>query len=182
MYARDISVPRPSPLENGIPVIGTWNRPFAEVELLDVVRPYALPLPKSLRDYRIKEWQAFQIQDERYYVTAALINVKYYRIAQVTLWDKETKEKLEFRKGAPPWRLAFPPKPLEFLRDQPQLRFLFSRAQLAGRGSRGIGLGRGGDQKTSLVHRAHRVRYAPHGLGAACQLSSVFRPALRVFL
>jgi hypothetical protein len=108
MYARDLQAPRPSPLEHGVPVFGTWDKPFAVVDLLDVVRPYALPLPKSLKDLRIKEWQSFQIQDERYYLTASLINVKYYRIAQVTLWDKETKEKLEFSKALPFGAWRFP--------------------------------------------------------------------------
>ncbi|MFA6504906.1 MAG: DUF2804 domain-containing protein [Treponemataceae bacterium] len=108
MYARDVLSPRPSPLEHGVPVFGTWDRPFAEVDLLDVVRPYALPLPKSLRDLRIKEWQAFQIQDERYYLIASLINFKYYRMAQLTLWDKETKEKLAFHKALPFGAWYFP--------------------------------------------------------------------------
>jgi len=108
MYVRDVLPPRPSPIEHGVPVAGTWNRPFAEVELLDVVRPFALPVPKSLRNLRIKEWQAFQIQDERYYLTASIVNVKYYRVAQVTLWDKETKEKLEFRKALPFGAWRFP--------------------------------------------------------------------------
>ncbi len=108
MYSRDVLSPRPSPLDGGVPVSGTWDRPFAEVELLDVGRPYPLPLPKGLRDLRIKEWQSFQIQDERYYLTASLVNVKYYRLAQVTLWDKETKEKLEFRKAVPFGAWRFP--------------------------------------------------------------------------
>ncbi len=108
MYSRDILPARASPLENGLPVPGTWNTAFTEVDLLNVVHPFAFPLPKGLRDLRIKEWQAFQIQDEHYYLTAALVNAKYYRIAQVTLWNKETKEKLEFSKDLPFGAWRFP--------------------------------------------------------------------------
>ena len=57
---------------------------------------------------RVKEWQSFQIQDERYYLTASLINMKFFRMARVALWDKETKEKLEFQKGLPFGAWRFP--------------------------------------------------------------------------
>jgi hypothetical protein len=108
MYSRDLQAPRPSPVERGEPVAGTWDRPFDSVDLLEVSRPFSSPLPKGLRDLRIKEWQSFQIQDDRYYLTAFLINVKLYRMAQVTLWDKETKEKLEFHKTLPFGAWKFP--------------------------------------------------------------------------
>lgn len=86
---------------------GTWTRPFDDVNLLDTKRPFAVPIPRWVRSYRIKEWQSFQVQDERYYLTAALTNAKYYRVAQVFLYDKESKEKLLFRKALPfgSWRL-----------------------------------------------------------------------------
>ncbi len=101
MYQRDFQASMPSPLQKGIPVPGTWTRAFDDVDLLGIRRPFAVPLPKWLRNYRVKEWQAFQVQDERYYLIAVLTNEKYYRIAQVFLWDKETKEKLLFRKSLP---------------------------------------------------------------------------------
>ncbi|OHE74662.1 MAG: hypothetical protein A2413_16565, partial [Treponema sp. RIFOXYC1_FULL_61_9] len=99
---------RATPLENNRPVHGTWTRPFDDVDPLGVARPFALPLPRWMRNYRVKEWQSFQAQDERYYLTAALLNAKYYRVAQVTLWDKETKEKLVFRKALPFGAWRFP--------------------------------------------------------------------------
>lgn len=108
MYAREIQGSRPSPIEKGVPVFGTWTRPFDDVDLTGVKRPFALPLPKALRDLRIKEWQTFQVQDDRHYLTAVLMNAKYYRIAQVVLWDKETKEKLVFRKALPFGAWRFP--------------------------------------------------------------------------
>lgn len=108
MYIRDLSEPRPTPLENGKPIFGTWARAFDDVNLLDISKPFALPLPKWLKNFRIKEWQAFQIQDERHYLMAALINAKYYRFAFLTLWDKELKEKLIFNKVLPFGSWDFP--------------------------------------------------------------------------
>jgi hypothetical protein len=47
-----------------------------------------------MRNFRIKEWESFSVQDDRYYIHAILINVKYYRAAQVFVYDWETKELL----------------------------------------------------------------------------------------
>ncbi|MDL2229058.1 DUF2804 domain-containing protein [Treponema sp. OttesenSCG-928-L16] len=83
MYQREIRDVRENPIENGIPRAGTWTRAFDHVDLLDVRHPFSIPLPKWMKDYRIKEWQSFIVQDERFYLNAVLINVKYCRVAQV---------------------------------------------------------------------------------------------------
>jgi hypothetical protein len=60
-----------------------------------------------MRDNRIKEWETFIIQDDRFYLEALLGNMKLYRVAQVFLYDKDTQEKFTYRKGIPGsgWRL-----------------------------------------------------------------------------
>jgi hypothetical protein len=60
-----------------------------------------------MRDSRIKEWESFIIQDERVYLEAVLGNMKLYRLAQVFLYDKDTRERFTFRKVIPGsgWRL-----------------------------------------------------------------------------
>lgn len=108
MYSRDFQEPRETPLERGVPIYGCWNRAFASVEPLHLSRPFALPLPKWMRDYRVKEWQSFQAGDDRYYLYAAIMNLKYYRIAQVLLYDMEAKEKLFFNKVLPFGAWRFP--------------------------------------------------------------------------
>ncbi|WP_304225275.1 DUF2804 domain-containing protein [Gracilinema caldarium] len=107
MYQRDISPPRSSPLDKGIPVFGTWTRPFDDVDLLSVKHPFFIPTMKWIRNLRVKEWQTFHIQNETYFLIAVLTNAKYYRLAQVFLWNKETKESLLFRKSLPfgAWKL-----------------------------------------------------------------------------
>jgi hypothetical protein len=107
MYIREQRPPQSTPIENGTPVQGTWTGPFEEVDLLAVHRPYWCPLPRSLRDSRIKEWESFIIQDDRFFLEATLANVKLYRIAQVFLYDKESKEKLKYLKAIPfgGWKL-----------------------------------------------------------------------------
>jgi hypothetical protein len=50
---------------------------------------------------RIKEWESFAVQDDQVYLEAFLANVKYYRVAQVILYDKETGGKFRFYKVIP---------------------------------------------------------------------------------
>jgi hypothetical protein len=101
MYQRKILDPRPSPLENGVPVAGSWNQAFKDVDFLDIRRPFAWTTPKWISDIRIKEWQSFLVQDDNFFLEAALINLKYFRTALVYLYDKKTKEYLKFRKILP---------------------------------------------------------------------------------
>ena len=100
-------MPRGSPIENGIPLEGTWNRAFSHVNLLDIHRPYRCPLPRWLRDCRIKEWEGFSVQDDCFVLEAFLMNIKLCRIAQVILYSKESGENYVFRKFLPAsgWRL-----------------------------------------------------------------------------
>ncbi|MDR3138917.1 MAG: DUF2804 domain-containing protein [Treponema sp.] len=101
MYTREIQESRDTPIERGMPLPGTWNRAFSEVDLLKIQRPFGFPLPGWARDTRIKEWESFIIQDDRFYLEATLGNMKIYRMARVFLYDKGTKERLLFRKVIP---------------------------------------------------------------------------------
>jgi hypothetical protein len=101
MYTREILAPRISPIEDGNPLIGTWNRAFEKVDLLEIRKPYRLSLPRWVRNGRIKEWESFTAQDDRYMLEALFCNVKLYRMAQVMLFDKENDERFFFRKIMP---------------------------------------------------------------------------------
>jgi hypothetical protein len=107
MYTREIRENQPAPIEKGMPVQGTWTRAFDEVDLLGIQRPFFFPLPGWIRDSRIKEWESFMIQDDHFYLQAILSNMKLFRMAQIFLYDKETKEQLRFRKIIPlsGWRI-----------------------------------------------------------------------------
>jgi hypothetical protein len=101
MYTREIQPPRGSPIEDGKPIAGTWNKAFTQVDLLDIHRPYAWPLPRWLRDSRVKEWECFSMQDEHFFLEAYLANLKLYQIVQVFLYNKENGENYVFRKLMP---------------------------------------------------------------------------------
>jgi hypothetical protein len=107
MYTREILESRSVPIEKGMPLQGTWTKAFDEVDLLSIHRPFSFPLPKWVLDARIKEWESFIIQDDRFHLNALLSNMKYYRMALVFLYDKVSKERLQFRKIIPlsGWRM-----------------------------------------------------------------------------
>jgi hypothetical protein len=101
MYIREIQPPRRSPIEEGLPLQGTWTRAFDDVNLLDIKRPFKYPAPRWARDFRIKEWEYFIIQNDQYYLEVMFCNIKFCRMAQVFLWDNKSREKLIFRKVMP---------------------------------------------------------------------------------
>jgi hypothetical protein len=107
VYTREIQEPKPSPVENGTPIYGTWTQAFDKVDLLSVRKPYPIPLPRVIKTLRIKEWESFVIHDDRYFLQIRFCNMKYNRFAMVIMHDCETGERLEFRKVIPGggWRM-----------------------------------------------------------------------------
>ena len=101
MYTREIQKPKPSPVENGTPLQGTWTQAFNEVDLLSVRKPYPIPLPRGIKTLRVKEWESFIIHDDRYLLQIKFCNMKYNHIALVIMYDCETKERLAFLKIIP---------------------------------------------------------------------------------
>ena len=98
MYTREIQPPRETLIENGMPVSGTWDKAFAHVNLWDIRHPYSWPLPRWLKDYRIKEWEKFNIQDEQFFLEALFGNFKLFQFAQVLLYNKDTGKKYVYKK------------------------------------------------------------------------------------
>jgi len=101
MYTREILPPRSSPVEDGTPLFGTWNRAFEKVDLLEIRHPFKYSLPRWVKDMRIKEWEYFNAQNSSFYLTILFCNVKLYRMAQIVLYDKENDKKFFFRKIFP---------------------------------------------------------------------------------
>ncbi len=86
---------------------GTYDRPIADVNLIDA-QPFGLPLPRGIRALRLKEWQAFQFGNERYFFNVALFNAKSLALVQVKLYDRQTRTKQIFERKVPPWTLRAP--------------------------------------------------------------------------
>jgi hypothetical protein len=108
MYTRVLLPQRDSPIEGGTPLQGTWTTAFKNVNFLTVEKPYKLPLPQWVLNFRIKEWQSFAVQNEHVSLTALITNMKYFCFAEIFFLDKESKEKFSVFKIFPlsAWTLA----------------------------------------------------------------------------
>jgi hypothetical protein len=82
---------------------GVFDGPMERVNPLDAERPFDLPIPRALRAFRLKEWQAFQLVSPRYFVLLALFDAKTLALAQAKVYDRETREKHLFERTLPPW-------------------------------------------------------------------------------
>jgi len=126
MYTREILPPRISPVEDGNPVIGTWNESFEKVDLQEIRQPYNFPLPRWLRDYRIKEWQSFSVYNESYLLEALFCDLKIYQMAQIILYDRENQQKFIFREIKPGADWKLPGNLVNSSIDSHSLGFFFS--------------------------------------------------------
>jgi len=125
MYTREILEPIASPIQDGKPVIGTWNRAFEKVDLQELHRSFRRPAPKWVIDGRIKEWQSFTVQNDAMLVEAIFCNLKLYRMAQVVFYDKEIKKKFVYRKIKPGTGWQFPRSLANSYMDDHSSQFFF---------------------------------------------------------
>ncbi|MCX6004169.1 MAG: DUF2804 domain-containing protein [Chloroflexi bacterium] len=87
---------------------GTFSSQFRKVNPLDADRPLGFWLPKPLLGTRLKEWQAFQLGNNRWFMLAVLYNAKVSALTQFIIYDKERKKKYTFEKMLPSWQIKVP--------------------------------------------------------------------------
>ncbi len=100
-YSRDI-LPAPASLvEAGRFNLGTFGDAIGEVNALDAERPYPLPLPGLLKSFRLKEWEALQLGDGRFFLLVVVYNAKSFGLVQFVCYDRMKNEKLLYEKIVP---------------------------------------------------------------------------------
>ncbi len=87
---------------------GRFGSPFRRANMLDVDRLYAYRMPRVLKDWRLKEWQAYQFGDSRWFFFASLVNAKIASFVQFLAYDRERKLRYGFRRFLPGGMFAFP--------------------------------------------------------------------------
>jgi len=87
---------------------GTFNGPFRKVNPQAADRPLGIWAPRPLLSFRLKEWQAFQLGNSRFFMLAVLYNAKVSALAQFIVYDKEHKKKYLFEKVLPSWKIKVP--------------------------------------------------------------------------
>ena len=103
-YSRNCETPADKIVNNGNFTFGTFNAPFKELNMLDAKQPLPMPVPKALKYFRLKEWEAFQIGNGDFFILGAVYNAKLMGLAQLVVIDIKKNKKYIFEKLLPPWR------------------------------------------------------------------------------
>jgi len=75
--------------------------------MLDVERAFSYPVPRFVKNLRLKEWQAFQLGDERWFIFTALYNAKLFSLAYFQAYDRHEKRRFGFKRIIPGSAFAF---------------------------------------------------------------------------
>lgn len=87
---------------------GTFSSQFRKVNPLEADKPLGIWAPGLLLSFRLKEWQAFQLGNSRWFMLAVLYNAKFSALAQFIAYDNEHKKKYFFEKLLPSWEIRVP--------------------------------------------------------------------------
>ena len=88
-------------VEKGAFALGRYGTPFCRANMLDVSHPFHYPVPRALKDWRLKEWQSYQFGDQRWYFLASLLNAKTCSFVQFIAYDRERKKRYLVRRILP---------------------------------------------------------------------------------
>ena len=72
---------------------GTFNTQFKKVNPLEARNPLGMWLPRPLLNMRLKEWQAFQLGNSRWFMLVVLYSAKISGLAQFIAYDREKGKK-----------------------------------------------------------------------------------------
>lgn len=85
--------------------LGRYTQAFERANMLDARMPY---VPRFLQKLRLREWQAFQITNDRFFAMIALYNAKKFGLVQFILYDIQKNEKLRYERQVLPSSLTLP--------------------------------------------------------------------------
>jgi len=106
-YSRKIS-PTPEHLvSKGNFNFGTFSKPFDVLNPLDA-DCFAIPVPKIVKNFRLKEWQAYEMGNNDYFIFTVLYKAKSIALAQFIIYDKINKKKYLYEKIIPTWFIKLP--------------------------------------------------------------------------
>ncbi|MDR0663075.1 MAG: DUF2804 domain-containing protein [Spirochaetaceae bacterium] len=101
MYTRQLLPQREEPVENGKPIQGTWTTPFEKVDMSVIDKPYRIPFPAWILDYRLKEWQTFTVRNDDIRMEVFIANLKFFSFVEIIFLDRRGEKKLHIFKMFP---------------------------------------------------------------------------------
>ncbi|HTX74513.1 MAG TPA: DUF2804 domain-containing protein [Rectinemataceae bacterium] len=140
---------------------GRFGSPFGRVNMLEVERAFSYPVPRFIKNWRLKEWQAFQLGDDRWFIFAALYNAKIFSLAYFQAYDRLEKRRVGFKRLVPGSAFSFSetlsPSRVSYRAAGTFLEF---SADL-GSGSIRIEVGRGGHDAARRFSASFRLASGP---------------------
>jgi Protein of unknown function (DUF2804) len=101
LKGRSFDPPPDAIVADGVFAFGRYGGPFRRANMLDVHRPFHYPIPRLVKNWRLKEWQAYQFGDERWFFFASLYNAKIASLVLFLAYDRERKKKYLIRRFLP---------------------------------------------------------------------------------
>jgi hypothetical protein len=86
--------------------LGTFKKPFVKVNPLDA--RLLVPLPRMVKNLRLKEWQHFGLANRDYYISLALFNAKTLALAQVCVYQKTDRRVIFHERKTTAWAVRLP--------------------------------------------------------------------------
>ncbi len=107
-YVRNLEMaPKQLVSKEGL-TLGCFKSPVRKANLMEVVRPYARPIPYFLQKMQLREWQAFQVFNGQYFIMSAIYNAKKMALVQFIVYDIKSQKKWRYEKKVAPFSLQVP--------------------------------------------------------------------------
>jgi hypothetical protein len=100
---RTISTAPERLVEDGQFNLGCFEHtPIKDANLLDIPSTYSF-IPSWLKYIQLREWQAYQVKNEEYFILIALYNAKKMSLVHFIIYNYQTKQKLKYEKQLSTW-------------------------------------------------------------------------------
>lgn len=107
-YRREIKKAPEAVVAGGKFQFGTYTGLIREVNPLEAHQPLGPFFPDPLLNFRLREWQAMQIGNDRFFMIVVLYSTKALGLAQLKILDRQTGEKYHYEKIVPAWQIHLP--------------------------------------------------------------------------
>lgn len=85
-----------SVVKGGYPMLGSFNQSIENVNIFDM-KSYR---PEFIRNMRLKEWEAFQLTNDDYFILGAIYDIKIVTINILVIYDRNSKKVYKFQETA----------------------------------------------------------------------------------
>jgi hypothetical protein len=108
VYSREVRHPPEQIAIAGRCTMGTFNGPIRTINLLELERPLGRRMPSGFNAFRLKEWQAFQLSNDDWFICLSVYNTKSVGIAIVMAYRKSEQRMYRYEHKVPYWQLQVP--------------------------------------------------------------------------